>query len=277
LIKIDAHHHLWKYTPETHGWIDESMAVLKRDYMPQELGENLKYSGYTGCVAVQASQTEEETEFLLAHAEKYPFIKGVVGWLDLRHRDIDRRLKHFGKFEKLKGLRHVVQDEPDDDFLLRDDFLRGIALLSKYNLTYDLLIFPRHLNVAEKFVSKFPTQKFVLDHIAKPDIKNCAISPWKEGIRKLAKHQNVWCKLSGMVTEANWSGWKNDDFTPYLDEVFSAFGPDRLMIGSDWPVCTLAGSYAKVMGVVEKYLDNFDADVRQKVLGQNAINFYKCK
>ncbi len=274
MIKIDAHHHLWKYTPETHGWIDESMAVLKRDFLSEEIGENLKQSGYEGCVAVQASQTEEETEFLLEQAEKYPFIKGVVGWLDVRNPDFDRSLKRFGKFTKLKGLRHVVQDEPDDDFLLRDDFIHGIALLSKYNLTYDLLIFPRHLSVAEKFVSKFPNHKFVLDHIAKPDIKNCVISPWKDGIRKLARHQNVSCKLSGMVTEANWLGWKNDDFIPYLDEVFSAFGPDRLMIGSDWPVCTLAGSYAKVMAIVEKYLNTFDAEVRQKVLGQNAINFY---
>jgi L-fuconolactonase len=149
-----------------------------------------------------------------------------------------------------------------------------MALLSKYNLTYDLLIFPRHLRVAEKFVSKFPNQKFVLDHIAKPDIEHQVISPWKEDIRNLARHRNVWCKLSGMVTEANWSNWKNDDFTSYLDEVFSAFGPDRLMIGSDWPVCTLAGSYVAVMAVVEKYLDKFDTDVIQKILGQNAINFY---
>lgn len=274
MIKIDAHHHLWKYTSETHGWIDEQMAMLKRDFLPEELAELLKSSGYAGCVAVQASQTEEETEFLLAQAEKYPFIKGVVGWLDIRHPDFDRTLKRFGKYTKLKGLRHVVQDEPDDDFLLRDDFLRGIALLSKYNLTYDLLIFPRHLRVAEKFVSKFPNQKFVLDHIAKPDIEHQVISPWKEDIRNLARHRNVWCKLSGMVTEANWSDWKNDDFTPYLDEVFSAFGPDRLMIGSDWPVCSLAGSYVAVMAVVEKYLDKFDTDVKQKILGQNAINFY---
>jgi L-fuconolactonase len=250
------------------------MVVLKRDFLPDELAELLKSSGYAGCVAVQASQTEQETEFLLFQAKKYPFIKGVVGWLDVRNPDFDRTLKRFGKFTILKGLRHVVQDEPDDDFLLRDDFLRGMALLSKYNLTYDLLIFPRHLRVAEKFVSKFPNQKFVLDHIAKPDIEHQLISPWKEDIRNLARHRNVWCKLSGMVTEANWSDWKNDDFTSYLDEVFSAFGPDRLMIGSDWPVCSLAGSYVAVMAVVEKYLDKFDTDVKQKILGQNAINFY---
>lgn len=274
MIKIDAHHHLWKYTPETHGWIDDQMVVLKRNFLPEELSENLKFSGYSGCVAVQASQTEQETEFLLLQAEKYPFIKGVVGWLDIGHPDFDGKLKQFMKFPKMKGLRHVVQDEPDDDFLLRDDFHRGVTLLSKYNLTYDLLIFPRHLPVAEKFVSMFPDQKFVLDHIAKPDIKNQVFSPWKEGIRNLAKHHNVWCKLSGMVTEANWSDWKSDDFIPYLDEIFDAFGSGRLMIGSDWPVCTLAGSYAAVMAIVENYLNNFDIDVRQKILGQNAIDFY---
>ncbi len=274
MIKIDAHHHLWKYSSETHGWIDERMAVLKRDFLPEEMAQNLKFSCYEGCVAVQASQTEEETEFLLAQADKYSIIKGVVGWLDIRHPDFNGKLERYTKFSKLKGLRHVVQDEPDDDFLLRNDFLRGMALLSKYNLTYDILIFPRHLRVAEKFVSKFPNQKFVLDHIAKPDIEHQMISPWKEDIRNLARHRNVWCKLSGMVTEANWKTWKQEDFSPYLDVVFHSFGTDRLMIGSDWPVCTLAGSYAMVMAIVEKYLENFDEHAVQRILSQNAINFY---
>ncbi len=275
MVKIDAHHHLWKYSPETHGWITDSVKVLKKDFLPEELEEELRSVSYDGCVSVQASQTEEETKFLLNQAEKYPIIKGVVGWLDLRHTDVDEKLEHYKGHEKLKGLRHVVQDEPDDQFLLREDFLHGISLLSKYDLTYDILIFPRHLQVACEFVSMFPQQKFVVDHIAKPDITNGIISPWGNDIRQLAKYENVYCKLSGMVTEASWRNWKYEDFIPYLDIVFEAFGPERLMIGSDWPVCTLAGTYRKVMGIVDRYLDTMeDQRIKSKILGQNAVDFY---
>ncbi len=272
--KIDAHHHVWKYHPESHGWIDENMAVLQRDYLPGELLHHLNEKGYQGSVVVQASQTESETDFLLDQAAKYPFIRGVVGWLDLRASDIEQKLKRYSNYSELKGLRHVVQDEQDDQFLLRDDFLHGISLLSSYNFTYDILIFSEHLGITVDFVKRFPNQKFVLDHIAKPDIKNGSISPWKEGIIDLASCSNVYCKLSGMVTEASWDSWKYDDFVPYLDVVVNTFGTDRLMIGSDWPVCTLAGSYAKVIDIVENYFEEFDPGIRNKVFRQNAIDFY---
>ena len=272
MVKIDAHHHLWKYAPETHGWIDDSMGLLKRDFLPEHLHGELQSADYSGCVAVQASQTEQETDFLIQEAEKYPFIKGVVGWLDLRDPSIDEKLEHYGKCPILKGLRHVVQDEPDENFLLNKDFLNGISLLERYNLTYDILIFPRHLKVASDFVRHFPNQKFVIDHIAKPAIKKGLISPWKEDILRLAEHENVYCKVSGMVTEADWNLWKYEDFIPYLDVVKEAFGVDRLMIGSDWPVCKLAGSYKEVMEIVENYMP--DDRSKEKVLGQNAIDFY---
>ncbi len=274
MVKIDAHHHLWNYAPETHGWIDESMTVLKRDFTPVDLKVALDTIHFDGCVAVQASQTEAETEFLLNQAEKYPIIKGVVGWLDLCHPDIEERLRYFSQFDKLKGLRHVVQDEPDDRFLLREEFLRGMSLLFRYDLTYDILIFPRHLDVAVEFVSMFPEQGFVLDHIAKPYIKNGSLSPWQEGIKQLADFDNVHCKLSGMVTEADWQSWEYEDFVPYLDIVYDAFGEDRLMIGSDWPVCTLAGDYSQVMGIVLKYLEGKGENAQKKILGQNATDFY---
>lgn len=272
MFKIDAHHHLWEYAPKTHGWIDDSMGLLKRDFLPGHLHGELQSADYSGCVAIQASQTEEETDFLLQEAAKYPFIKGVVGWLDLRDPFFAEKLEYYSKFPILKGLRHVVQDEPDENFLLNKDFLNGISLLEKYNLSYDILIFPRHLKVAKDFVKHFPNQKFVLDHIAKPTIKKNIISPWKEDILRLAEHENVYCKVSGIVTEADWNLWKHEDFIPYLDVVFEAFGVDRLMIGSDWPVCKLAGSYKEVMEIVENYLP--DDQTKEKVLGRNAIEFY---
>lgn len=277
MLKIDAHHHLWQYAPETHVWIDESMEILKRDFNPEDLKKEMDASQFDGCVAVQASQTEEETDFLLQQAEKFPFIKGVVGWLDLCIPSIEDRLRHYSQFDKLKGIRHVVQDEPDDRFLLRKEFLNGISLLYRYDLTYDILIFPKHLEVAAEFVSMFPEQSFVLDHIAKPDIKNGDVSPWREGIEKLADFDNVYCKLSGMVTEADWQSWIYEDFVPYLDTVFDAFGEDRLMIGSDWPVCTLAGNYTSVMGIISRYLEQKGENVTKKILGQNAIEFYHLK
>lgn len=250
------------------------MSILKRDYLPAELRQEMQSMSYDGCVAVQASQSEEETKFLLEQASTYPFIKGVVGWLDLQHPAIEEKLEHYSSFDRLKGLRHVVQDEPDENFMLGKNFLYGISALSKYNLTYDILIFQKHLNVAYELTERFPEQKFVVDHIAKPDIKNRALSPWKEDIKRLAMHRYVYCKLSGMVTETNWDQWEYEDFIPYLDIVFEAFGPDRLMIGSDWPVCTLAGNYGEVMGIVETYLTQFDEDCRGKILGKNAFEFY---
>lgn len=225
-------------------------------------------------MAVQADQTERETEFLLGLADEYGFIQGVVGWLDIQSPSLEERLQHFTRFDALKGLRHIVQDEPDDEFLLRPAFLRGIKLLEEYDLCYDILIFPRHLSVALEFISKFPNQKFVLDHIAKPHIKEHKIEDWAEGIRELAKHPQLYCKVSGMVTEADWNHWRAEDFQPCLDVVFEAFGPKRLMFGSDWPVCTLAGNYTEVFKIIINYIDTLSSDDQAMIMGENAERWY---
>ncbi|KAA5546621.1 amidohydrolase family protein [Adhaeribacter rhizoryzae] len=274
-MHIDAHQHFWQYSPSAYDWIDATMQPLQQDFLPEHLAPLLQQNGFSGSVAVQALQTEAETEFLLNLATQHDFIKGVVGWTDLQAVDVETKLAKFSQNLKLKGLRHVVQAEPDDQFLLRPDFLRGISLLQKFNLTYDILIYPKHLPVATEFVSKFPDQPFVLDHIAKPFIKNHQLLPWAQHIQKLANHSNVYCKLSGMVTEADWHYWQPTDFKPYLDVVMEAFGPDRLMIGSDWPVCTLAGSYTEVMNLVKDYINQLTQAEREKILGSNAVQFYK--
>ncbi|MGV3588077.1 MAG: amidohydrolase family protein [Adhaeribacter sp.] len=274
-MHIDAHQHFWQYSPSAYDWIDDTMKPLQQDFLPEQLAPLLQQNNFSGSVAVQALQTEAETEFLLNLAAKHDFIKGVVGWTDLQAVDVETKLSRLAQNPKLKGLRHVVQAEPDDQFLLRPNFLRGINLLHKFNLTYDILIYPKHLPVATKFVAKFPNQPFVLDHIAKPFIKDHQLQPWAQHIRNLAEHPHVYCKLSGMVTEADWHHWQPSDFKPYIDVVTEAFGPDRLMIGSDWPVCTLAGSYTKVMCLVKDYLNQFSKDEQEKILGRNAIQFYK--
>ena len=224
---------------------------------------------------MQARQTVEETRWLLQLAGQYDFIKGVVGWVDLcSESELKGQLDEFSKSEKFVGVRHVVHDEPEDNFMLRDDFLKGISLLREYNLTYDLLLFPKHLPVAREVVSMFPEQRFVLDHIAKPLIRDQVINPWKEDITRLAEHANVWCKLSGMVTEADWKNQKPEDFRPYLDIVFKAFGTSRIMAGSDWPVCLLAGEFKDVIGIIKGYISDMPDDIREKILGLNCIDFY---
>ncbi|NME71046.1 amidohydrolase family protein [Flammeovirga aprica] len=270
--KIDAHHHLWKYSPVEHAWIDDSMSVLKQDFLPKDLWKEMEKAGYSGCVAVQASQTEKETQFLLSEASVNPFILGVVGWVNLRHSNIRERLNYFSQFSDFKGVRHVLQDEEDDQFMLQPDFLKGIESLSEFNLTYDILIFPKHLPFALQLVEKFPEQPFVIDHIAKPEIKDGNFSPWKEDIEAVAKHDNVYCKLSGMVTEADWKNWTEEEIHQYIKVVVDAFGVDRVMIGSDWPVCKLAGEYSTVMQVVENFFTK--EEDKAKVLGKNAEEFY---
>lgn len=274
MMNIDAHQHFWQYDPARHGWITEQMSRLKRDFMPPDLKVEMDKAGMEACVAVQADQTERETRFLLDLAEEYPYVKGVVGWLDLRADDFEERLVHFMEDSALKGLRHIVQDEPDDNFLLGADFLKGIETVGKYGLAYDILIYSRHLPVAVEFASRFPDQKFVLDHIAKPEIKQQKVDDWEKGIRELAQHPGICCKVSGMVTEADWEHWKADDFKPYLDVVFDAFGPDRLMFGSDWPVCTLAANYQQVFRLLDDYLALLSETARRQIMGRNAEQFY---
>jgi L-fuconolactonase len=276
-MRIDAHQHFWIYDPSEYDWIDESMAALRRDFLPGDLRPELQDSGFDGCVAVQARQTLDETQWLLRLADRSPFFLGVVGWVDLQSPDVRSQLKSFAASPKFVGVRHVVQSEPDDRFLLRSDFLRGISALEEFDLAYDLLIYTQHLPVAAEFVEKFPRQRFVLDHLAKPPIKSADIETWARGIHALAAFPNVSCKLSGLVTEADWQNWKPEDITPYLDVAFAAFGPDRLMIGSDWPVCLVAAPYGRVVEVVKNYLDRFTPEVHDAVLGGNARRFWRLK
>lgn len=253
------------------------MGSLKRDFLPEDLRPLLTRAGLDGSVAVQARQNLEETRWLLELANKYDFIKGVVGWVDLCSQELPKQLERFKKDPKLVGVRHVVHDEPDDRFMLRPDFRCGISQLHGFGLTYDLLLFPKHLAYAVKLVSEFPEQFFVLDHVGKPLIADGLLSPWQENLRELAKCPNVFCKLSGMVTEAKWNDWQASDFYRYLDVIFAAFGADRLMIGSDWPVCTLSGSYESTIQIVVDYLQQFPSASRAGVLGENCSRFYRIR
>ena len=276
-MRLDSHQHFWRHHPVAHGWMDERMSVLKRDHLPGDLEPLLKDLKYDGTVVVQASQSLEETRWLLELAGAHDFIKGVVGWVDLRSTELSQQLKRFASHPKFVGVRHVVQDELDDEFMLRPDFQRGIAQLSEFGLAYDLLVLPQQLPMAVKLVAKFPGQKFVLDHLGKPRIGEKLLTPWQEQITRLAQFPQVHCKLSGLVTETAWNQWRPEDFHRYLDIVFAAFGPDRLMIGSDWPVCTLSGNYAAVMSIVSDYLSARPVAVQDKILGGNCAQFYNLK
>ena len=275
---IDAHQHFWRYDPQQYPWIQSDWPIRK-DFLPKDLKPLLEAQGFGACVAVQARQSFEETVWLLDLAREHAFIAGVVGWINLLadgSKAVADQLERIDR-KKLAGVRHVVQDERDDQFMLRPDFLCGIQSLADYSLTYDLLIFPKQLPAAIQLVRKFPDQPFVLDHLGKPLIRAGLLFQWQEQIRELAKAPNVHCKLSGMVTEARHGDWKTTDFKPYLDVVWEAFGADRLMVGSDWPVCLLNGDYASTMQIVTDYLSQFDAATKDKILGGNATRFYKLK
>ena len=273
---IDSHQHFWKYNPVRDSWIDESMEVIRKDFLPQDLSPILKQNEIDGCIAVQGDQSEVETEFLLQLAKENDFIKGVVGWVDLRAKNVEERLDYFSKNSIFKGVRHIVQAEPND-FLLGKDFQNGISKLASFNLTYDLLIFPQQIKTAILLVNKFPNQKFIINHIAKPLIKDGYIKEWEKSIITLANAPNVYCKVSGMVTEADWKHWKPSDFRPYLDVIFKAFGVSRILYGSDWPVCLLAAEYKNQLAIVQLYLKNLSVSERASIMGGNAISFYNLK
>ena len=273
-MKLDAHQHFWQYNPRDYGWMGPGMERLQVDHLPEDLRPYLATQAIDGTIAVQARQTLEETRWLLDLADQYPFIKGVVGWVDLRSDGLRHQLDELCQHPKLVGVRHVIHDEPDDSFMLREDFLRGLGLLADYNLVYDLLLFPKHLPAAVELVGRFPEQQFVLDHIAKPFIKDGRLSPWAEDLPRLAAFPNVVCKVSGMVTEADWHAWQPADFRPYLDVVFAAFGTERLMFGSDWPVCTVAGSYEQVVGLVADYMAQLSPAEQTAVFGATAACVY---
>lgn len=275
-MKLDSHQHFWSYDAAQYPWIPQG-SPLHRDWLPVDLAPLLAAAGLDGCIAVQARQRIEESRWLLELAVHHAIIKGVVGWVDLRSPNVERDLAALAPHPKLSGVRHVVQDEPDVDFMLSAEFLRGISKLRAFNLTYDILIFPRQLPAAIELTRRFPEQPFVLDHIAKPPIKTGTLEPWRTQIRELAKAQNVLCKVSGMVTEADHSAWKPADFAPYLEVVFEAFDEDRLMYGSDWPVALLAGSYARTFALVEEYTRQLSEAAREKFFGGNAARFYRVR
>ncbi|TAK46391.1 MAG: amidohydrolase [Saprospiraceae bacterium] len=273
-MTLDAHQHFWLYDPVRDAWIDDSMKALQRDFLPARLKPELDACGVDGCIAVQAGQSEAETLFLLELAGQYDFIKAVVGWVDLRAENLNERLGYFSRFKKLAGFRHIVQSEQDVNFLLRKNFCRGIAALTHFGFTYDILVYPHQLGTVLEFVRRFPNQKFVIDHLAKPYIKDGYFDGWAALMCAIAKQENVFCKISGMVTEANWQGWKYEDFLPYLDLVTEAFGPGRLMFGSDWPVCLVAGSYGEVMAMVRRYFQPFSEGEKNSIFGKTAEEFY---
>lgn len=271
-MRIDAHQHFWHYD-EGMEWITEEMSAIRKDFLPGDLSPLLEQEAMEGCIAIQADQSAGETDFLLQCAEKNNFVKGVVGWIDLQAADIKEQLSAYRANTKLKGFRHVLQSEAPE-FMLYPGFVNGIAALHDFAFTYDLLIFPQHLPAALELVKKFPQQAFVVDHIAKPNIREGLAVEWKKGIKAIAEHENVYCKISGMVTEADWQKWKQDDFIPYLDVVTEAFGTNRLMYGSDWPVCLVAASYAEIAAIVKKYFCSFSADEQAAVFGGNVSRFY---
>jgi L-fuconolactonase len=273
-MKIDAHQHFWRYAPETHAWIDDSMAGIRRDFLPADLEPLLRDEGFDGCIAVQAQQNMDETEWLLSLADAHPFIWGVVGWVDLRAADVADQLGRLAAHAKLRGVRHIVQDEPDDRFMLQAPFIRGVEALARFGLTYDILIYARQLPAAVELVKAFPDQRFVLDHIGKPDMRAGALDPWARGIAALSRNHNVWCKLSGLVTETDWSRWSPGEFMPYLDVIFDWFGPDRLMIGSDWPVCLVAGAYRDVIAIARSYAEPRFPSHLEGIMGETASAFY---
>lgn len=274
MLKIDAHQHFWIYNEVRDSWITDDMAVIRADFMPNHLLAELQQHHFDGSVVVQSDQSQAENRFQLENADKNAFVKGVVGWVDLQAADIEDQLSALSVYGKLKGFRHILQGEKDRSLMLKPAFVNGISKLKRSDYTYDLLILPDQLKYAAEFAAKFPDQPLVLDHIAKPDIKNGTIAEWKKDIIALSKYENVSCKVSGMVTEADWKQWKAEDFTPYLDVVFEAFGVERLMYGSDWPVCLVAASYQQVLGLTEQYASKLTTHEQAMFWGGNAIKFY---
>jgi L-fuconolactonase len=271
--RIDSHQHFWKYSQARDTWITDEMKVIQRDFFPEDLAPLLKKTNIDGCVTVQADQSDEETNFLLELAAQHEFIKGVVGWVDLRSPVLEQKLQDLSRYKKLKGFRHIVQAEPPG-FLLQKDFLQGIRLLKVYQFTYDILIYPDQCMDAIQFVKEHPEQPFVVDHLAKPLIKEKLLQPWKLYMKELAQFPNVMCKLSGMVTEADWKYWNPEDFHPYMETILECFSANRVMYGSDWPVCLVAASYDQQAALVENYISQLSDSEKQQIMGGNAIRFY---
>lgn len=275
-MRIDAHQHFWNYDPSM-TWIDEQMLMLRKNYTPENLRPILKYHKMDGCIAVQVNQNPEENIYMLNLAREYSFIKGVVGWVDFCGKSVKEELERYSEQPLMKGFRHILQGEEDDRYMLQKNFLHGISQLQQFNFTYDLLIKQQHLPHALSLVKQFPEQKFVVDHIAKPDMRSGLQEQWKEGMQMLSECENVWCKFSGMVTEADCSDWKKSDITPYMDVVLESFGPSRILFGSDWPVCLLAASYKQTLLLVEEHIQKLSAAEQELIMGKTALKFYNIK
>ncbi len=272
---IDSHHHFWRYNPQDYGWIDESMSVLRRDFLPEDLLGAIAACGVDGVISVQARQSIEETRWLLEFAAQHKFIRGVVGWAPLAATDALAQLQSMAHHPKLRGVRHVVQDEPDDQFILRDDFNRGVSLLKDLGLRYDILVFERQLAAAARFVDKHPSQIFILDHIAKPKIKAGELEPWRKNLKDIARRPNVYCKISGMVNEADWRAWTPATLQPFFDVALEAFTPQRLMVGSDWPVCLVACGYKRWIDIVTEWAAPLSPSERKRFFDDTAIEAYQ--
>lgn len=270
---IDTHLHFWHYDPVRYNWIGEPMKMIQRDFLPKDIKPVFDSNGVSGCVAVEAEQSEQETRRLLQYASQYDFIKGVVGYVDLLAENIDEQLAAFSREKKLKGFRTALQSQPPA-YMLQPAFLNGISHLQPFHFTFDLLVLPGHLDAALQLVSSFPQQRFVINHIAKPFIKDKKTADWQQKIEALSAHTNVYCKISGMVTEADWSNWTASDITPYLDIVTNCFGNDRVMYGSDWPVCLVAASYNRWLQTVKEYFEKFTIQDQVKFFCKNAEEFY---
>ena len=276
-MKIDSHQHFWRYDAVRDEWITDSMAALKRDFLPDDLAAELAANAIDASIAVQTAPSENETMFLLDLAEKSERIAGVVGWVDFSSPRVGERLEYFSHFPKLLGFRHIAQSEPDDRFLVRESFVNGVAQLRAFGFTYDILIYPKQLPAAIELTARLPEQRFVVDHIAKPEIQSKKTQPWATQMKEIAQNKNVFCKLSGLATEADWKEWSDHDFKPYLDVVFDAFGAERLLFGSDWPVCLLAATYREVKQLIEEYVKGFSRIDKEKIFGGNAAHFYGLK
>ncbi|MDE3183360.1 MAG: amidohydrolase family protein [Bacteroidota bacterium] len=270
---IDAHVHFWKYNKTRDAWITDDMKIIQRDFLPADLQPIISENNVDGVIAVQADQSENETNFLLSVANDNNFIKGIVGWVDLQNENIENRLLYYSQFPIIKGFRHIVQAEPAG-FLKNKKFLNGVQVLKKYDFTYDVLIYETQLKEAVEFVNYFPAQKFIIDHGAKPSIRNKSITEWKKWMTEISKRKNIFCKLSGLITEAKLNQWEEKNLYPYLDVIFESFGIERIVFGSDWPVMLLSGNYKKWKELLENYMAGFSSEEKEKVFTQNAIDFY---
>jgi L-fucono-1,5-lactonase len=273
---IDTHQHFWRHDPAEYGWIDDSMARLRRDFLPPDAQREMAAAHVQASIAVQARQTLEETRWLLELADRHPFIAGVVGWVDLQSSGVDEELERVSRHPRLVGVRHIVQGEPDG-FLERPAFLRGVGCLERYNLTYDILVYARQLPAAVTFARAFPRQRFVLDHLGKPDVRANEYREWRRHFGLLAALPNVCCKLSGLVTEADWGSWTPAGLRPYLDAALESFGASRLMMGSDWPVCLVAASYGDVIGLVREAISEYSTDEQKQIFSETARDFFRLK